>query len=67
MSEQPCGSNDVGPSPPRRVVKRTRDYTSRQGVKRQGAASSIYVHETNSKDGKRNVNAMIQNVVNRPW
>ena len=67
MSEQPCGSKDVGPCPPQQVVERTRGYTSRQGVKVQGGAPSIYVHETNSKDGKRDVNAIIQSVVNRRW
>ena len=35
--------------------------------KGQGAAPPIYVHETNSKDGKRYMNVMIRGVVDRPW
>ncbi len=65
--EQLCFCKDMGPSLLQQVVERTRGCTSRQGVIEQGAAASIYIHEKNSKDGNKNVNVVIQSVMNRPW
>lgn len=65
MFKQPCDFKNIGPSFFQQVVKKIKNYTFRQKIKKQKIATLIFIHKTNSKNGKKNVNAIINNMINK--